>query len=215
MQEPTTSDTTASEDPQQNAFSRVTIALLKGIVYLEGDPALWQQLLTLQGRVRDYMAQIGLELIIDEAEGYSWLRTRPTDPDESELPRLISRRQLPFTLSLLLALLRKRLAEFDASGAEQRLILSRDEIVELLQIFLPESSNETKTIKQIDTQINKVIEMGFLRRLKTAGQRKGQEEMLEVRRILKAFVDAQWLRDFDQQLEGDQTHLQQEAAANG
>jgi len=39
-----------------------------------------------------------------------------------------------------------------------------------------------------------VIELGFLRRLP------GEEDTYEVRRILKAFVDAQWLADFDQKL---------------
>ena len=37
--------------------------------------------------------------------------------------------------------------------------------------------------------------MGFLRPLRN------QEQVFEVRRILKAFVDGQWLSDFDQRLE--------------
>lgn len=191
--------------PDTDAFSHATIALLKGIVYQESDPALWQNLLNLQSRIRDYVAQIGLELIIDEAEGYGWLRTRPAVEGEAELPRLISRRQLPFAVSLLLALLRKRLAEFDSSGAEQRLVLSREEIAEMVRIFLPQGSNEAKLIQQIERHINKVIELGFLRKMK------GNEQMVEVRRILKAFVDAQWLREFDQRLEQYQRQLQEGA----
>jgi hypothetical protein len=45
-----------------------------------------------------------------------------------------------------------------------------------------------------------VIEMGFLRRLA------GQETRYEVRRVLKAFVDAQWLSDFEQRLAGYGEH---------
>lgn len=196
--------TDSKPNASQDAFSRVTISLLKGVLYEESDPALWQQLLNLQNRVRDYVALIGLELILDEAEGYCWLRSRPAEEGEKDLPRLIQRRQLPFHLSLLLALLRKKLAEFDASGSDSRLILQREEIVGLIQLFLPQSSNEAKTLKQIDTQINKVIEMGFLRRLK------GQEHLFEVRRILKAFIDAQWLREFEQRLKEYHTHLRPE-----
>ena len=96
--------------------------------------------------------------------------------------------------SLLLALLRKKLAEFDAGGDEMRLVLSRDGIVELFRVFLPESTNETRLIDQIDGHINKVVELGFLRSLR------GQERMFEVRRILKAYVDAQWLAEFDERL---------------
>ncbi|MCU7858486.1 MAG: DUF4194 domain-containing protein, partial [Candidatus Thiodiazotropha sp. (ex Lucinoma kastoroae)] len=75
------------------------------------------------------------------------------------------------------------------------LILSRDEIVELLRVFLPAGSNEARLIKQIDSHINKIIDSGFIRRLR------GTENQFEVRRILKAFVDAQWLTEFDQRLE--------------
>jgi hypothetical protein len=39
-----------------------------------------------------------------------------------------------------------------------------------------------------------VVELGFLRRVHA------QEELYEVRRILKAFVDGQWLADFDRRL---------------
>ena len=179
----------------------VLIALLKGIVYAENNPALWDDLLQLQARVRDQMALLGLELMLDEAEGYAWLRTRPVQEGEPELPKLITRRQLSFPVSLLLALLRKKLAEFDASGDDSRLILSRDEIAELLRLFLPDSSNEIRLLKQIDSHINKIVELGFLRKLR------GHEQQFEVRRILKAFVDAQWLQEFDQRLAEYQEQL--------
>jgi hypothetical protein len=110
------------------------------------------------------------------------------------MPRLIARRQLSFPVSLLLALLRKKLAEFDAGGGDTRLVLSRDDMVEMIRVFLPDSSNEARLIDQVDTHINKIISLGFLRALG------GPEKMFEVRRILKAYVDAQWLADFEQRL---------------
>ena len=69
-------------------------------------------------RVRDYVTVLGLDLVLDEAEGYAFLRSRPNldgDP-ETSLPRLVARRPLSFPVSLLLALLRKKLAE--ATGGE-------------------------------------------------------------------------------------------------
>jgi len=117
----------------------------------------------------------------------------------------VARRPLSFAVSLLLALLRKKLAEFDTSGGDTRLILTRDEIVELIRVFLPESSNEAKLIDQIDAHLNKVVELGFLHKLKPGT---GQTAVFEVRRILKAFVDAQWLADFDARLAAYQTQLQ-------
>jgi hypothetical protein len=105
---------------------------------------------------------------------------------------------------LLLALLRKRLAEFDAAGGETRLVLSLDEIVELIRVFLPEGTNESRLIDKIETYINKVVDLGFLRRMKTAQK----TESYEVQRILKAFVDAQWLAEFDSRLEQYKEKLQ-------
>ena len=186
---------TELEDSKPDPFSRVILALMKGVVYEENDPALWQDLFNLQARTQDYISHLGLELMVDEAEGYAWLRTRPVSEGTPELPRLIARRQLSFPVSLLLALLRKKLVEFDVEGDNNRLILARDDIIELLRVFLPHGSNEARLVKQIDSYINRIVESGFLRRLH------GAENQFEVRRILKAFVDAQWLTDFDQRLE--------------
>lgn len=184
-------------DIHSSDLSRLLINLFKGVLYRDDDEIGWQNLLEQQATVRDYILLLGLELIFDEAEGYAYLRQSQPENEEtkSALPRLIARRQLSYPVSLLLALLRKRLAEFDASSSDDRLILSRDQIVEMLRLFLPDSNNEVRLIDKIDNHINKVIELGFLRKLR--GQ---QEPLYEVQRILKAFVDAQWLNEFDQRL---------------
>ena len=194
---------TEVENSNPDPFSRVIIALMKGVVYEDSDPALWQDLFKLQARTRDYISVLGLALMLDEAEGYAWLRTRPVVEGAPELPRLITRRQFSFPVSLLLALLRKKLVEFDAGGGDSRLILSREDIVELLRVFLPGGSNEIRLVRQIDSYINKIVDAGFVRRLR------GNENQFEVRRILKAFVDAQWLTEFDQHLEKYQAVVQQ------
>lgn len=99
------------------------------------------------------------------------------------------------------------MAEFDAHGGETRLVLSRDDIVELMRVFLPEGSNETRLIDQVDATISKVVDLGFLRRLKTTAGAAQNGNQYEVRRILKAFVDAQWLAEFDARLESYRTVL--------
>lgn len=203
-----------AETAANNDLSILVISLLKGVLYQENDASLWQALIQLQARVRDHISVLGLELVFDEAEGYAFLRARPVaEEDSAKLPRLVARRPLSFPVSLLLALLRKKLAEFDASGDATRLILSRDEIVELVRVFLPESSNEAKLIDQIDTQLNKIVELGFLRRLKSNATVNGTNGAnFEVRRILKAFVDAQWLADLDGRLATYQAQLNGDTA---
>ena len=179
---------------EQHRFGQLLVALFQGVLYRAPEEALWQALLGLQSRVRDYCATIGLALILDEAEGYAYVRQRPQVAGEPDFPRLIQRRQLSYPVSLMLVLLRKKLAEFDATGGETRLIVSRDQIIEQVRLFLPAPANEARQVDRMDTHLNKVIELGFLQKVR------GQEHQFEVRRILKAFVDAQWLSEFEQRL---------------
>ena len=188
-----------------NALSIAVVSLMKGIADRESDPVLWQSLIGIQARVRDYVACLGLDLVLDEAEGYAYLRQRPAE--EGELPRLVPRRQLGYQVSLMLALLRKKLAEFDATSGEPRLILGRNDIVEMMRLFFADTANQVRMSDRINADINRVVDMGFLRRLR------GTDDKFEVRRILKAFVDAQWLADFDQRLAAYRSHSSSEQAA--
>jgi hypothetical protein len=190
-------------------LSALMIHLLKGVVYRDDDEKFWSALLRLQIRIREQGAVLLLDLILDEAEGYAFFKSRmaeDADGSAATLPRLITRRPLSYPVSLMLALLRKRLAEFDANGTDTRLILSRHEIAELMRVFLPDGTNEARLIDQVDSTITKVTDLGFLRRLKATSSQ-DTEVRLEVRRILKAFVDAQWLADFHRQLEAYRTAL--------
>jgi hypothetical protein len=187
--------------PAAANLSPVLIALMKGITSRDDDPAVWQALLELQARVREYVAVLGLELILDEAEGYAYLRQRAAAEGEPELARLVARRQLGYPVSLMLALLRKKLAEFDAGSGESRLILSAEQIADLVRLFLADTANEAKLMDRVDSDIKKIVELGFLRKLR------GSEDRFEVRRILKSFVDAQWLSEFDRRLADYRAHI--------
>ncbi|MEQ7124736.1 DUF4194 domain-containing protein [Actinopolymorpha sp. B11F2] len=184
------------------SLSLAVTHLMKGVVYRDTHEIPWRHLLQLQPQVRDYVGVLGLTVVIDEAEGYAFLRSKPDlDDDNAQnaqngqaIPRLIARRSLSFHVSLLLALLRKKLTEFDARNADSKLVLSRDQIVDMVRVFLPDGSNEARLVDQIDAHITRVTDLGFLRRTKD------REPHYEVRRILKAFVDGQWLADFDERI---------------
>jgi hypothetical protein len=64
-------------------------------------------------------------------------------------------------------------------------------------------------VDQIDSYIGKAVELGFLRQVR------GQDTLYEVRRILKAFVDGQWLADFDARLAEYAAALTGEATSSG
>lgn len=176
-------------------LSPVVVALLRGVVYREQSPQLWRDLDATQGPARDYLAVLSLDLVVDESEGYAYLRQRPGAEDETDgPPRLIPRRALSFPVSLLCVFLRKRLLEQDAQSGDPRLILHRDAIAELLKTFLTAGANEAKLDDRIDRHIRDVEELGFLRRMKDDPQH------YEVRRILRALVDAEWMADYERRL---------------
>jgi hypothetical protein len=187
--------TTLDATGEPTDLSLVLVHLMKGPLYRDSHEKFWGLLLGERNNVSDYVAVLGLNVVVDEAEGYAYLRSQPADDDSPEFPRLVARRTLSFHVSVLLALLRKRLAEFDASSAEVRLVLSRDQIVEMLRLFVPDSTNDARLVDNIDAHINKVVDLGFLRRLR------GEQDLFEVRRILKAYIDGQWLSEFDARLD--------------
>lgn len=178
----------------EHAVGSAIIRLMQGVVYRESDEGTWVALERSGGGVRDHFAAIGVEVVVDDAEGYAYLRSRPEVEGEEALPRLVRRRSLTYNVSLLLVLLRKRLLEFETSGSEGRLVVNRDQIVEMLRVFQADSSNEARIVDQAERTIGKAAELGFLRPLR------GQADHWEVRRILKAYVDAQTLSDFASKL---------------
>jgi hypothetical protein len=174
----------------EHAIASAIIRLMQGVVYRESDEDTWLTLERVGAGVRDHFAAIGVDVVVDDAEGYAYLRSRPEEDGDEPLPRLVRRRAVTYNVSLLLVLLRKRLVEFETTGGDGRLVLTTDQIVELLRLFQAESTNDARVVDQAETTIKKAAEFGFLRQLR------GQSDHWEVRRILKAYVDAQTLSDF-------------------
>lgn len=176
--------------PEEHAVASAIIHLMQGVVYREQDEQTWTTLGRHAPAVRDHFAAIGVDLVIDETEGYAYLQTHPEADGEQPLPRLVKRRALTYNVSLLLVLLRKRLVEFETAGSEGKLVLSREQILETLRLFVADSTNEARVVDQVDATIRKTADLGFLRQLR------GHPDQWEIRRILKAYVDAQTLSDF-------------------
>jgi hypothetical protein len=175
-------------------LSPVVIQLFKGPVYRDAHEALWEPLLKQRAQVADYVAVLGLRVEVDETNGYAYLSSLPDNDDAPQLPRLIKRHKLPFHTSLLLALLRKRLAEFDTDSIEGQLVVSTEQLTEMMRLYSPDSTNETKVRRDIELNINRVKDLGFLRQLR------GTADQYEVRPIVRAFVDGQFLSDLDTEL---------------
>jgi hypothetical protein len=179
--------------PEEHAVAAAIITLMREVVYRDvaAHEKVWSTLESRRAAVDDHFATIDIVVVVDDVEGYAYLAARDDeDAADDPLPRLVRRRSLTYNVSLLLVLLRKRFVEFESTGGEGKLVLSREQLVELLRVFLPSSSNEARVIDQVGRTIDQVEKLGFLRELR------GETGAFEVRRILKAYVDAQTMSDF-------------------
>lgn len=176
-------------------YAAVIIKLLQGNIYND-DVELWNCLIQYQLGIKNYFAGIGVNVFIDENDGFAFLTQKEyEDTLDVSLPNLVGKRQLSYSVTLLCVLLAEKLVEFDARGGDSpRLIIDRRDIQDSIRVFLPEASNETRIIKDIDTDINKLISYGFLRRLTK------DENKFEVRRILRAKVPASTLQEIKEKM---------------
>jgi len=188
------------EQTSDKRLSLIVTHMMRGILYREEKPDIWEALLGLEAQVRDYLVVMGLDVQIYDSDGFAYLEIRETPDGEVPLPRMISRRALSYPVSLLLVLLRRKLTELDSHSGETRLILDRNEIDDMITAFFPRGTNEVKYLKRVDSWLQRIYDLGFIRYL---GDKK---DKIEVKRILKAFIDAQWLSDFNEKLEEYAAH---------
>lgn len=171
------------------------VRLLKGVFYKEDEEKVWFALLQEEASIKEYLQTIALEVLIDTAEGYAYVKSiEREEEDERSLSKLVSKRELSYKVSLLVVLLRRRLVDFELQSENFKAVVTLEEMAEELQNFLSERFDEVKLQKEIAATIKKVEELGFLKKLGT------KESTYEIRPAIKAFVDAQWLGEFDKKL---------------
>ena len=100
-------------------------------------PACGARLLDLQARVRDYVAVLGLELVLDEAEGYAFLRARDREEDDDDDARCRAWSpggRCPSRSACCWRCCARSWPSSTPAAATRALVLSRDEIVELMRV---------------------------------------------------------------------------------
>lgn len=176
-------------------YSKAVIKLLKGVV--ENNDVVWNDLLTYQSDIQNYISTMGLELIVKKDEGFTFVKQTILDDDKTI--NLVSRRQYGFEVSVMLVVLRHMLEEFDSnptlSQATDRYVTAED-IKEETEMFLPVSYNKVKFEKELDNNIDKIVDFGFL----VAPKNKEGEKRYRIHRIIKEKVTLDDLLDFKKQL---------------
>lgn len=156
---------------------RVLVQLLSG-PSLEGrrHPRLWPALLQHQELVGSRLADLFLELVIDQERQVAF--TRQADTGELEAPILLRRSPLTFLDSVLLLYLRALLVEADTRG--QTAVVSMDELVEQLELYEPGLSTDRVGFeKRVKSSIEKAKKNSLI------GAIRGSTDRFEVSASLK------------------------------
>lgn len=178
-----TMDSPVNEAPEFREWSEVAVRLFQGVVYLEdGKP--WDLLLRNVSSLEEYFGRVGLQLIVDESEGFAFLRQLQGEdlPEGYEgLPKMFRRSRLSYDATLLTILLREELRRFEEEEVHnQRCVISGDDLFEQWKSYFPRDHDEVKLRKQLSSAIKTLEALKFVKRF-----RKDADEW-EVRRILKA-----------------------------
>jgi hypothetical protein len=171
-------------NPGENTFREaafVKARLFRDPMYRGDDPALWSVLRSSLEEVRGFFRQIGQEVVFDEGEGYAFIRQIEPQGDE-RVPRLVQKRPLNYETTLMLVFLREELDRFESSGTDStRLVRSREQLRSLVSPYLRHSTDRARDRDKVDEAINRLANLGFIRRQGTDGV-----EEFEIMRIVKA-----------------------------
>ena len=181
---------------EQKPYSKAIILLLKKTVE-KGSPV-WEDIINYQMEIQDYLEVIGLELILKKDEGFAFVKQIVFDDDTTL--NLVSRRQLGFEVSIVVIVLRQLLEDYDNNPIETQSadrLIQGNELQDEVRLFLPQDYNRVKLEKDLDTYIQRVVDLGFLKEVK----RNGDEVRYKIHRIIKEKVTLEDLDAFKKKLE--------------
>jgi hypothetical protein len=144
-------------------YAHVIIKLLQGPVYAD-EKLVWRDLQSWQTAIRDYFAKIGIELLINEVDGFARImQPEAEEHDENPLPRLMRKQTMNYETTLLSVILREMLEEFDIKSEGTKLFLTQKNIKERIELFYKEQTNKSKLWKDLSRPINSLQNIGILK----------------------------------------------------
>jgi hypothetical protein len=179
-------------------YTPVLIRLLKGQVEYT-DKTIWEKLLQHRYELTVFLQTLGLSLVLNDEDGYAYLKQTLADEEETAIG-WVQRRALTYEESVLLVLLRDMMADFETGDATTReLIRKRREIKEYAELFFKEKASRVKFLKEIDRQIDKAVDNGFLELCEKSDI--SDEERFRIKKIIKDKVGGEELEAFKEQLQ--------------
>ena len=178
-------------------YSKAIVKLLKSPIERKNE-SLWNDVIHYQIEIQEFIAQIGLELIVKKDEGFAFVKQ--FEDSEGSTLGLIARRQIGFEATIVLIVLRQSLEEFDSNPIQFQVaekFITNTEIKEEVELFLQEGYNKLKFQKDLDSYINKIVELGYLKEV----SKKDNEIKYQIHRIIKEKVTVDVLQEFKLKLQ--------------
>ncbi|WP_418638947.1 DUF4194 domain-containing protein [Winogradskyella sp.] len=176
-------------------YSKAIVKLLKGVV--ERNSSVWEDIINYQEQIQEYLAQIGLELIVKKDDGFAFVKQ--FEDSEGKTLGLITRRQIGFETSIVLLVLRQSLEDFDNNPTQltSEKFITDTEIKDELELFLQEGYNKMKFQQKLNKYISNAVELGFLKEI----NKKDNETKYQIHRIIKEKITLDILQDFKNKLQ--------------
>lgn len=177
-------------------YSKAIVKLLKNPI--ESHQTLWQDVLNYQVEIQEYLNLIGLELVVKKDDGFAYLKE--LEDREGNTLGIVSKRKIGFEASIILVVLRQSLEDFDQNPTQfdvSEKFITSQEIREEVELFLPETYNKVKLLKDLDLNIRRIVELGYLKEI----DRNDFETKYQIHRIIKEKVTLDQLQEFKNKLE--------------
>lgn len=170
--------------PPPVPWAPAAVRLLQGIVYHDDAGDAWERVLAGLTPLSGYFARIGLMLVVNEEDGFAYLRqidSAVLPPDYPPLPKLFRSIRMTFEASLLCVLLRDELRRFEEEiHRDGRCVVTQASLLELWQTLIPGDQDAVRSNRALGSNLRKLEELKFVRQFEKS------PASWEVRRILKA-----------------------------
>lgn len=169
--------------PEFREWSVAAVHLLQGVVYAE-DARDWDIVLRWRSQLEPFLARIGLVLVIDEADGFAYVRQWTEDECPAgyeQIPKFMRRAALGYGPTLLAVLLRDALRQFEENDFHnERCVVESDAIMDQWKAFFAPTNDEIRQRRDFLAALHKLEEVGFVRHFSDS------PPAWEIRKVLKA-----------------------------
>lgn len=176
-----------SKDKRSVEYASALKGLIKGAIYRE-DTASWNEVITYTGAIRSFFEKLNLEVLIDEQEGFAFLKSAVTEDGKEESSGLVVRRALTRNATALCAILREELHTWERSEREdQACVLTRRQIREKMLPYTRMAEDDSKFHGLVDAAITQACESQLLRSVNLEkGSERRDDQQFQIQRIIKA-----------------------------